>query len=182
MKKKNHRVAVKNTISLGFVIGGMRHKRKREYREQVLEVKDIPSVMKTTLGLMATNLVEEGWKEKKIRKFLKKSGVRVGASTMRLWMKNVEVRGEAISSNKASGSFSAVCEEDKEILCGWLLYRNRMGKAVHARDMQKFLKDEFGVDVDHSTVCRYAHDLGRRKRRTWRRRSGRFAGPPASTP
>ena len=99
--------------------------------------------------------------------FLEKTSTRVPKKTLANWRRRAASGVPVISPSKKTGRAAAASAEETDVLCGYVLHQNAAHKEVSRRDGQRFLFDQFGLDVTTKTVGNMfaKADLTRRRMR-----------------
>lgn len=91
-------------------------------------------------------------------KVLSETGYGITKKTLNTWMDNVEATGSAVSIGSGGNRPSLLSREKKEILYGYVLHQNGIGKLVTLRSIISFISQEFGISVSDWTARQYMRE------------------------
>ena len=130
-------------------------KRARHY-----EAADIQDDFKTFIAALYKEQHKKGKKRKDFVNECSLAGLVFAESTLENWVANLNIRGSAISTEKASGSDPLLNREQKDVCSGWVLVSICKGKEVHLDDYCNFADEHFGIKLSPSTASNYLEEDG----------------------
>ena len=113
--------------------------------------------VKTHTAEFAMALRDRGVAMSTIMDALKDTSYAPGASTLRMHIAAISGGEAPLSSEKGSGRPGSLTEEQWEIVFGWVLNAE---KNVALEDVQRWIRDNLGIEVSLSTVSRTKDKMG----------------------
>lgn len=91
---------------------------------------------------------------------MRRAHLHASARSLDRWAARVDAGHPAVSTVKATGAAPALTRSERDIVAGWVLHRNRLGKLVHLRDYADFVETQLDSHVSADTASCYLREDG----------------------